>query len=113
MMPITPIPRATVPAITNNRLFNLSGGGVIQPLYPLKNTGPPLPLVVGPALTANLVILFWNFAKFYAHSFGNTLPICFISFHAVTNMPDFNFLRRVTHGASGVFKENFLLLWFH
>jgi hypothetical protein len=75
MIPTTPIPTEIVPTIIKNRLFNLPDAKDIQPLYPLKNTGSPSSERVDPVLTGILVMLFWDFAKFYAQSFGDTLAI--------------------------------------
>ena len=54
-----------------------------------------------------------DFAQFYAQSFGDTLAISFISLQTIADVSDFDFLRCITDGASGVFKEYFLLCRTH
>ena len=62
---------------------------------------------------AKRCVLFGDFAQFYAQSIGDTLAIGLISFQAVADMPYFDFLRRITQGASSILKKYFLLSGFH
>ena len=73
IIPTTPITKAIVPAITNNRLFNLSEIEVIQPLYSLKEYRVDLDRAGRPCIDSYIVMSFADFGQGYTQSIGGTL----------------------------------------